>query len=94
MCVADADSLGLSMGLEFGLTNWTLACDKVHVKIPRGFLAERIFRGFSFLEPPDVFADFVAGFFLPVWWEKVTRKILQENSRQNPPKFTQQNPRA
>ena len=30
-------------------------------------------------QPPDFFADFVAGLFLLVLWEKVPRKILQEN---------------
>ena len=32
--------------------------------------------------PPDFFSSFL--------WEKVPRKILQENPRQNPPKFIQQ----
>ena len=41
-------------------------------------------------EPPDFFADFLAGFFLLILWEKVPRKILQENLRENPPKFIQQ----
>ena len=53
-------------------------------------LAERIFRGFLFLGrrifsrilSPDFFSSFL--------WEKVPRKILQENPRQNPPKFIQQ----
>ena len=40
-------------------------------------------------EPPDFFADFLAGFF-SFLWEKVPRKILQENPRENPPKFIQQ----
>ena len=37
--------------------------------------------------PPDFFADFVAGFLLLIF---VGKSILQENPRQNPPKFTQQ----
>ena len=41
-------------------------------------------------EPPDFFADFLAGFFSSFLWEKVPRKILQENPRENPPKFIQQ----
>ena len=40
--------------------------------------------------PPDFFADFVDGFFLLIFVGKVHRKILQENPRQNPPKFIQQ----
>ena len=40
---------------------------------------------------PDFFADFLAGLFLLIFvGEKVPRKILQENPRQNPPKFLQQ----
>ena len=54
---------------------------------PKGrFLAERSFCGFLFLgrrifsriSSPDLFSSFL--------WEKVPRKILQENPRQNPPK--------
>ena len=41
-------------------------------------------------EPPDFFADFVAGFFLLIFVGKVPRKILQQNPRQNPPKPIQQ----
>ena len=41
--------------------------------------------------PPDFFADLIAGFFLLIFVGKVPRKILQENPRQNPPKFIQQN---
>ena len=41
-------------------------------------------------EPPDFFADFLAGFFLLIFVGKVPRKILQENPRENPPKFIQQ----
>ena len=41
-------------------------------------------------EPPDFFADFLVGFFLLIYVEKVPRKILQENLRENPPKFIQQ----
>ena len=41
-------------------------------------------------EPPDFSADFLAGFFSSLLWEKVPRKILQENFRENPPKFMQQ----
>ena len=40
--------------------------------------------------PPDFFADFLAGFFLLIFVGKVPRKILQENPRENPPKFIQQ----
>ena len=40
-------------------------------------------------EPPDFFADFVAGFFSSFLWEKVPRKILS-SPQQNPPKFIQQ----
>ena len=53
------------------------------------FLAERSFRGFLFWAA-GFFADFVAGFVLLIFVEKVPRKILQENPRQNPPKFIQQ----
>ena len=53
-------------------------------------LAERIFCGFLFLGrrifsrilSPDFFSSFL--------WEKVPRKILQVNPRQNPPNFIQQ----
>ena len=38
-------------------------------------------------EPPDFVADSVAGFFSSFLCEKVPRKILQENHRQNPPNF-------
>ena len=44
------------------------------------------------LEPPDFFADFLAGLFLLILWEEVPRNILQENPRENPPKLIQQNP--
>ena len=38
--------------------------------------------------PPEFFADFVTGSFLfRFCGEKVPRKILQENPRQNPPNF-------
>ena len=40
--------------------------------------------------PPDFFADFLAGFFLLIFVGKSARKILQENPRENPPKFIQQ----
>ena len=41
--------------------------------------------------PPDFSADFLAGFFSPHFCgKKVPRKILQENLRQNPPKFIQE----
>ena len=39
-------------------------------------------RIFSRIFSPDLFSSFL--------WEKVPRKILQENPRQNPPKFIQQ----
>ena len=41
-------------------------------------------------EPPDFFADFVAGFFLLIFVGKSAQKILQENPRENPPEFIQQ----
>ena len=55
-----------------------------------GFWQNGFFRGFLFLSrrissrilSPDFFSSFL--------WEKVPRKILQENPRQNPPKFIQQ----
>ena len=49
--------------------------------------------GFLFFEPPDFFADFVVGLFLLIFVGEGARKILQENSRQNPPELVQQNPR-
>ena len=46
---------------------------------------------FIIFGPLDFFMDFVAGFFLLIFFVgKVPRKILQENPRQNPPKFIQQ----
>ena len=36
--------------------------------------------------PPDFFADFFASFL----WKKCPEKILQENPREDPPKFIQQ----
>ena len=36
--------------------------------------------------PLDFFADLSADLVLFVWGDKVPRKILQENLRQNPPK--------
>ena len=38
----------------------------------------------------DFFADFLVGFFLLIFVGKVPRKILQENPRENLPKFIQQ----
>ena len=38
----------------------------------------------------DFFADFVVGFSLLIFVRTVPRKVLQENPRRNPPKFTQQ----
>ena len=44
-----------------------------------------------FFEPPDFCTDFVAGLFLCIFvGKKVSRKILQENPRQYPPKCAQQ----
>ena len=40
-------------------------------------------------EPPDFFADFLAGFFLLIFVGKEPRKIHSENPRENPPKFIQ-----
>ena len=37
-------------------------------------MAERIFRGFFIFEPPDFFADFVAGFFLLIFEGKSAQK--------------------
>ena len=54
-------------------------------------MAERIFRDFIF-EPPDYFADFVAGCFSSFLRAKVPRKIHQANPRQHPFYFIQQNP--
>ena len=48
------------------------------------------FADFYSFGPPDFFADLVAGFFSSFLWEKVPRKILLENIRQNPPIFIQQ----
>ena len=53
-------------------------------------LAERIFRGFLFLGRRIFSRIFSPDFFSSFLWEKVPRKILQENPRQNPPKFIQQ----
>ena len=52
--------------------------------------AERIFRGFSFLSRRIFSRIFSPDFFSSFLWEKVPRKILQENPRENPPKFIQQ----
>ena len=53
-------------------------------------MAERIFRGFLFLGC-RIFSRILSPDFFPSFsWEKVPRKILQENPRQNPPKFIQQ----
>ena len=54
------------------------------------FLAERIFRGFLFLGRRIFSRIFAPDFFFSFLWEKVPRKSLQENPRQNPPKFKQQ----
>ena len=53
-------------------------------------MAERIFRGFLFLSRRIFPRIFSPDFFSSFLWEKVPRKILQENPRQNPPKFIQQ----
>ena len=53
-------------------------------------LAERIFRGFLFLGRRSFSRIFSPDFFSSFLWEKVPRKILQENPRENPPKFIQQ----
>ena len=44
-------------------------------------------------EPPDCFAEVVAGTFVLILWKKVPRKILQENARQNLPNLYNNNPR-
>ena len=59
-------------------------CFRVVLFWQDGFFADFIFG------PPDSFTDFVTGFFSSILWEKVPRKILQENPRQNPPKFIRQ----
>ena len=52
------------------------------------FCAERIFRGFVLLTPPDFFRGFHRLFFCS--WGKVPRKILQENPpRKSPAKILQ-----
>ena len=48
------------------------------------------FSRISIFGPPDFFADFLTGFFLLIFVGKSARKILQENPRENPPKFIQQ----
>ena len=53
-------------------------------------MAERIFRGFLFLSRRIFSRIFSPDFFSSFLWEKVPRKILQENPRENPPKFIQQ----
>ena len=50
----------------------------------------RIFRGFLFLSRRIFSRIFSPHFFSSFLWEKVARKILQENPRQNPPKFKPQ----
>ena len=44
-------------------------------------------------EPPDFFADFVAGFCFSSSWGKSAEKILQENPRQNLQNLDNKNPR-
>ena len=53
-------------------------------------MAERIFRGFLFLSRRIFSRIFSPDFFSSFSWEKVRRKVLQENPRENPPKFIQQ----
>ena len=48
-----------------------------------------IFRGFLFLGR-RIFSRILSPDFFSFLWEKVPRKILQENPRQNPPKVIQQ----
>ena len=46
----------------------------------------------DFFEPPDIFSPILLpNSFSSILWEKVPRKILQDNPRQNPPKIIQQN---
>ena len=51
------------------------------------------FRGFLFLDRQIFSQIFSRDFFSSFLWEKVPRKILQENPQQNPPKFIQQKSR-
>ena len=53
-------------------------------------LAERIFCGFLVLGRRIFSRILSSDFFSSFLWEEVPRKILQENPRQNPPKFIQQ----
>ena len=53
-------------------------------------LTERIFRGFLLFGRRIFSRIFSPDFFSSFLWEKVPRKIFQENPRQNPPKFIQQ----
>ena len=53
-------------------------------------MAERIFRGFLFLSRRIFSRIFSPDFFSSFLWEKVPKTILQENPRENPPKFIQQ----
>ena len=48
------------------------------------------FRGFLFLGRRIFLRVFSPDFFSSFLWEKVPRKILQENPRENPPKCIQQ----
>ena len=64
---------------------------ELHRKLGSDFGRTDFSRIFIF-GPPDFFVDFLAGFFLLIFVGKVPRKILQENPRENPPKFIQQNP--
>ena len=65
-------------------------CKQARLDIRVGFWQNGFSRIFIF-GPPDFFADFLAGFFLLIFvGEKVPRKILQENPRENPPIFIQQ----
>ena len=55
-----------------------------------GFRQNGFFRGFLFLSRRIFSRTFSPDFSSSFLWEKVPRKILQENPRQNPPKFIQQ----
>ena len=53
-------------------------------------LADWIFRSFLFLGRRIISRILSPDFFFSFLWEKVPRKILQENPQQNPPKLIQQ----
>ena len=66
------------------------SCDAPPLKILGSDCGRTDFSRIFIFGPPDFFSDFLAGFFLLIFVGKVPRKILQENPRENPPKFIQQ----